>query len=81
MNHFKGHELTGFGGAIKNIGMGGGSKGGKLEMHHASKPVIEQSNCIGCQICIKNCAVHAIHLDENRKALSIMKRCTASANA
>ena len=36
MNHFKGHEMTGFGGAIKNLGMGSGSRGGKLEMHSAS---------------------------------------------
>lgn len=76
LNHFKGHEMTGFGGAIKNIGMGGGSKGGKLEMHHASKPVIEQANCIGCQMCIKNCAVQAIHLNENRKAVIDYDKCT-----
>lgn len=40
LNHFKGHEATGFGGAIKNIGMGGGSRAGKMEMHHDGKPHI-----------------------------------------
>ena len=28
LSHFKGHEMTGFGGAIKNIGMGCGSRAG-----------------------------------------------------
>ena len=37
LNHFKGHELTGFGGAIKNIGMGCGSRAGKMEMHSSGK--------------------------------------------
>ena len=42
LNHFKGHEATGFGGAIKNIGMGGGSRAGKMEMHHDCKPHISE---------------------------------------
>ena len=48
LNHFKGHEATGFGGAIKNIGMGGGSRAGKMEMHHDGKPHISERKCIGC---------------------------------
>ena len=46
LNHFKGHEAAGFGGAIKNIGMGGGSRAGKMEMHHDGKPQVDQSKCI-----------------------------------
>ena len=42
LNHFKGHEATGFGGALKNIGMGCGSRAGKMEMHSAGKPYVEQ---------------------------------------
>lgn len=42
MNHFKGHELAGFGGALKNIGMGCGSRAGKMEMHSAGKPYVNQ---------------------------------------
>ena len=34
LNHFKGHELTGFGGALKNLGMGCGSRAGKMELHN-----------------------------------------------
>ena len=47
LNHFKGHESTGFGGAIKNIGMGCGSRAGKMEMHNATSPFILQDKCIG----------------------------------
>ncbi len=60
LNHFKGHEATGFGGALKNIGMGCGSRAGKMEMHNAGKPFIEQSSCIGCAMCQKICAHSAI---------------------
>ena len=42
LSHFKGHEATGFGGALKNIGMGCGSRAGKMEMHNAGKPYVEQ---------------------------------------
>lgn len=68
MNHFKGHEMTGFGGAIKNLGMGSGSRGGKLEMHSASKPLIKKENCVSCGQCIKSCAQDAIKFDNNKKA-------------
>lgn len=67
MNHFKGHESTGFGGALKNIGMGCGSRAGKMEMHSSGKPYVKQSKCVGCKSCSKNCAHEAITFDENRK--------------
>lgn len=54
--HFKGHMSTGFGGALKNIGMGGGSRAGKMEMHSQGKPHVETELCIGCGSCIKMCA-------------------------
>lgn len=56
LNHFKGHEATGFGGALKNIGMGCGSRAGKMEMHSAGKPYINKKACVGCGRCIKICA-------------------------
>lgn len=68
MNHFKGHEQTGFGGALKNLGMGCASVGGKLELHASSQPKIDTGNCIGCNICVKHCAHNAIHLNAERKA-------------
>ena len=56
LNHFKGHEFTGFGGALKNLGMGCGSRAGKMEMHSAGKPIVIEKRCIGCKICAKSCA-------------------------
>lgn len=75
MNHFKGHEQSGFGGALKNIGMGCASVGGKLELHSASQPIINRKNCIGCNICVKHCAHDAIHLDHERKAVIDYDKC------
>ena len=56
LSHFKGHEAAGFGGAIKNIGMGCGSRAGKMEMHSAGKPHVLTDLCIGCHMCEKICA-------------------------
>lgn len=75
MNHFKGHEQTGFGGALKNLGMGCASVGGKLELHSASQPRIHTDHCKGCNICVKHCAHDAIHLDEAHKAVIDYEKC------
>ncbi len=69
MNHFKGHEMASFGGCLKNLGMGCGSIGGKLEMHSNSQPIISRENCVGCKMCVKNCNQDAIHLDAEKKAV------------
>lgn len=69
LSHFKGHEATGFGGAIKNIGMGGGSRAGKMEMHHDGKPHISERKCIGCGACARICA-HGAPIIENKKRIS-----------
>lgn len=73
LNHFKGHELTGFGGAIKNIGMGCGSRAGKMEMHSSGKPRISQKKCIGCGACKRNCAHSAITLIERKASIDHSK--------
>ncbi|MBQ8299635.1 MAG: DUF362 domain-containing protein [Clostridia bacterium] len=65
LNHFKGHEATGFGGAIKNLGMGCGSRAGKMEMHYSGKPVVKDSKCKKCKICAKICAHDAISYNES----------------
>ena len=75
LNHFKGHEVAGFGGAIKNLGMGCGSRAGKMEQHCDGKPDIDKSICRGCKICAKNCAHGAISFDENRKAQIDHNKC------
>jgi uncharacterized Fe-S center protein len=66
MTHFKCHELTGFGGAIKNIGMGCASRKGKLVQHSTVAPKVSQKNCIGCGICPRSCAHDAISFIEGK---------------
>lgn len=68
MNHFKGHEMTGFGGALKNLGMGAASVGGKLFLHSGASPKIYEENCTGCRICERNCAYDAIHVGQDKIA-------------
>ena len=67
LTHFKGHEQAGFGGAMKNIGMGGGSRAGKMEQHAAGKPSVNGERCIGCHACEKICAHDAFSFDEVRE--------------
>lgn len=74
LTHFKGHEQAGFGGAIKNIGMGCGSRAGKMEMHSAGKPVVNQSRCVGCGTCLKSCAHGAIKVTDKKAAID-QSRC------
>lgn len=74
MNHFKGHVAAGFGGAMKNLGMGCGSRAGKMEMHSAGKPNVKQKYCVGCGVCQKNCAHNAITI-ENKKAFIDHEKC------
>jgi uncharacterized Fe-S center protein len=62
LTHFKLHEATGYGGAIKNIGMGCGSRAGKMEQHNAGKPDIDRNLCIGCGACARSCGQNAITL-------------------
>ena len=56
LTHFKGHEMAGFGGTIKNIGMGSGSRAGKMEQHCDGKPSVNQDGCVGCGACTRICA-------------------------
>ena len=71
LTHFKGHEITGFGGAIKNIGMGCGSRAGKTEQHSSSKPVIEAELCRGCRRCQKECANGGLEFDAQARKMTI----------
>lgn len=62
VSHFKGHILTGFGGAIKNLGMGLASRGGKLKIHASRPPKFNFITCDKCGTCVENCQGDAITL-------------------
>jgi uncharacterized Fe-S center protein len=60
ITHFKGHEVTGFGGTLKNLGMGCASRAGKLDMHSTTKPYVRP----GCGVCVAWCPVDAITVED-----------------
>ncbi len=71
LTHFKGHEMTGFGGAIKNIGMGCGSRAGKKEQHASGKPKINSDACRGCTRCQKECANSGLVFDSQTRKMHV----------
>ncbi len=73
LNHFKGHEEAGFGGAIKNLGMGSGSRAGKMEMHSDGKPSVSARKCQSCGKCIKICAHSAISFVDKKAQIDHSK--------
>ena len=66
LTHFKGHESTGFGGTLKNIGMGCGSRAGKMQQHNAGKPHVITEKCRGCHRCARECGSDAISYDTGK---------------
>ena len=74
LNHFKGHEMAGFGGAVKNLGMGGGSRAGKMQQHSDGKPVVSQDLCRSCRKCARECGSDAITY-ESGKAFILQDIC------
>ena len=83
LTHFKGHESTGFGGALKNIGMGCGSRAGKMEQHAAGKPAVQEGLCRGCHRCAKECGSDAItyNAETRRSSTTTSARAAAAASA
>ena len=75
LSHFKGHENVGFGGAVKNTGMGCASRAGKMEQHNSGKPQVFADRCKGCMLCKKQCAHDAISYDENKIASIDVNKC------
>ncbi len=77
LSHFKGHEMAGFGGAIKNLAMGCTPSQGKCDQH-ASRFVVDEGKCIGCGQCIANCpkdAISFVKKEERNVAFVDKDRC------
>jgi hypothetical protein len=68
--HFKGHELSGFGGTIKNVGMGCASRKGKLAQHSSLSPAIGEE-CIGCGECQDRCSQNAISIVDEKARIDV----------
>ncbi|NQS99531.1 MAG: DUF362 domain-containing protein [Candidatus Omnitrophica bacterium] len=69
ISHFKGHMMTGFGGALKNLGMGCATREGKLQQHSDIAPVILRRGCTGCAACVEVCPVKAITIKREKAYL------------
>ncbi len=70
MSHFKGHVLTSFGGAIKNLGMGLGSRSGKYKMHQGAIPEIDEEVCVKCMDCVEWCPTDAIIITKSESKIN-----------
>jgi uncharacterized protein len=84
LTHFKGHELSAFGGTLKNLGMGCASREGKLEQHSNISPKVDRRKCVGCGECTVWCRGRAIKLEEEadtktRKARITPENCVGCA--
>lgn len=77
LTHFKCHEVASVGGAIKNIGMGCGSRIGKMQMHDGGKPTVNPELCVNCKTCAKYCGSNAIKYDTGKAEIhkDICKGC------
>lgn len=75
LSHFKGHEMAGFGGCLKNLGMGAASIAGKKDQHSGSRPQVEPANCIGCGVCETQCAYSAVKVQADKKARVDHSKC------
>lgn len=62
ISHLTGHPLTGFGGTLKNLGMGFSSRKGKLSQHSKMPPRVDREKCKGCGTCARWCPVGAIDM-------------------
>jgi hypothetical protein len=77
--HFKGHMMTGFGGALKNLGMGCATRQGKLAQHSDVSPFVITKKCVGCKACLSVCPANAI-IFKNDKAVIDTSKCIGCAS-
>ncbi|MFP4071238.1 MAG: DUF362 domain-containing protein, partial [Desulfovibrionales bacterium] len=79
LNHFKGHELAGFGGALKNLGMGCATRKGKMQQHCGMGPKVLEEKCSACGACVNVCAPEALSLKEGERITLDAERCVGCA--
>jgi hypothetical protein len=79
LNHFKGHDLAGFGGAIKNLGMGCATRKGKMQQHCGMGPQVNTDHCTGCKACVAVCQPGALSMGENGKVTLDAEKCVGCA--
>ncbi|MFW5731456.1 MAG: DUF362 domain-containing protein, partial [Desulfonatronovibrionaceae bacterium] len=79
VSHFKGHELAGYGGALKNLAMGCATRQGKMQQHCGLGPDLNQDKCAGCGTCVEVCAPGALTLDKDRAVLD-QEKCVGCAS-
>ncbi|MDR2018523.1 MAG: DUF362 domain-containing protein [Syntrophobacterales bacterium] len=66
VTHVKAHDISGFGGALKNLGMGCATREGKLVQHSTVAPMINPKQCKGCKFCLKYCPAGAISMMDKK---------------
>ncbi|MCJ7594397.1 MAG: DUF362 domain-containing protein [Desulfobacterales bacterium] len=71
--HFKGHELSGFAGTIKNLAMGCASRRGKMAQHADLSPKVKRKKCVGCGECVEHCGRSAIRLQDEKATIDAKK--------
>lgn len=83
VSHDKGHELSGFGGALKNLGMGCTSRAGRLRQHRTVGLEIDESKCVGCGKCREACEMHLPEITggKAKNVSSLCMRCPFCSNA
>jgi uncharacterized protein len=79
VTHFKGHELSGFGGALKNLGMGCAARAGKLAQHSSVGPYVDPDGCTACGTCAARCPAGAVAVLEGKAAID-RKTCIGCAD-
>lgn len=72
ISHVKGHYCAGFGGAIKNLAMGGVSKQSKADQHGLGKPEFK-SECSGCGLCVDLCPAKAMKMVDGKAKISLLE--------
>lgn len=71
LNHFTGHIVTLFGSCLKNLGMGGSSRAGKLLQHSSVKPRVKEKKCTGCELCVLWCSTQSIEMKEGKAFINL----------